>query len=62
MTANDKIADGIQAHSIDLERFSVDMQNRVMPILNRIEKDLAAEVAELWPVGEKPVRKMERAS
>lgn len=51
MSANDKIADGIQAHSIDLERFSVDLQNRVLPILNRVEKDLAAEVAEFDPTG-----------
>lgn len=51
MTANEKIADGIQAHSIDLERFSVDLQNRVLPILNRVERQLVAEIAEIDPTG-----------
>lgn len=51
MSANDKIADEIARHSIDLERFSVDLQNRVMPILTRVERDLAAEVAEFDPTG-----------
>lgn len=51
MSANDKIADGIQAHSIDLERFSVDLQNRIAPILDRVEKSLAADVAEIDPTG-----------
>lgn len=50
-SANDKIADGIQAHSIDLERFSVDLQDRIMPILNRVERQLVAEVAEIDPSG-----------
>lgn len=50
-SANDKIADGIQAHSIDLERFSVDLQNRVLPILNRVERQLVAEIAEIDPTG-----------
>lgn len=51
MSVNDKIADEIARHSIDLERFSVDLQNRVMPILTRVERDLAAEVAEFDPTG-----------
>lgn len=51
MTANDKIADGIQAHSIDLERFSVDLQNRILPILGRVERQLVAEIAEIDPTG-----------
>lgn len=50
-SANDQIADGIQAHSIDLERFSVDLQNRVLPILSRVERQLVAEIAEIDPTG-----------
>lgn len=51
MSANDKIADGIQAHSIDLERFAVDLQNRILPILSRVERQLVAEIAEIDPTG-----------
>ena len=51
MDANQKIADGIQAHSIDLERFSVDLQNRILPVLDRLERSLTAEVAEIDPTG-----------
>ena len=51
MSANDKIADAIQIHSIDLERFSADLQSRVLPILDRVEKSLAADVAEIDPTG-----------
>lgn len=51
MDANTKIADSIQAHSIDLERFSVDLQNRILPVLDRLERSLTAEIAEIDPTG-----------
>lgn len=61
MTANTKIADGIQAHSIDLERFSVDLQNRILPVLDRLERSLTAEVAEIDPTaGTTPTNKQKR--
>lgn len=51
MSANEQIADEIQAHSIDLERFSADLVSRILPILNRVERSLAADVAEIDPTG-----------
>ena len=61
MSANTKIADGIQAHSIDLERFSIDLQNRIIPILERVERTLTAEVAEIDPTaGTTPTNKQKR--
>ena len=49
MSANDDVADGITAHSIDLSRFAEDLVARVLPVLNRVERSLVADVAEIDP-------------